>query len=93
MIQRDNAETDQDFPSERQQVVFKGAVLLLCAGILALVFLSGRHESRIADQCSQVGAREACATSSSNVNSRPPTKGALAPLGTGSNSAGWQLTR
>jgi hypothetical protein len=88
MIQRDNAETDQDFLNERQQFVFKGAALLLCAAILALVLLSGRHETRIADQCNQAGTRDACPAGSSAVSPRPPIKGALAPLGTGSTQPG-----
>jgi hypothetical protein len=33
-----NNQTDDDFLSD-QQFVFKGAVLLLCAAILAMVFL------------------------------------------------------
>jgi hypothetical protein len=43
MIQRDDADIDEDFLTSRQQFVFKGAVLLICAALLAMVFLSGKH--------------------------------------------------
>jgi hypothetical protein len=68
-----------DFLSERQQFVFKGAVLLLCAAILALVFWSGTHETRTSDQCGKADAREGCLADSSATTAYPPAKGALAP--------------
>ena len=83
-----NQEADDDFLSQRQKFVFKGAVLLLCAAILAMVFLSGRHETRPADQCSQSAARESCMSESSTVSAHPPVKGALAPLGAASSARG-----
>jgi hypothetical protein len=79
MIQNENSELNTDFLSERQQFVFKGAVLLLCAAILALVFWSGTHETRTSDQCGKADAREGCLADSSATTAYPPAKGALAP--------------
>jgi hypothetical protein len=81
-----NKEADDDFLSERQQIVFKGAVLLLCAAILALVFTSGRHETRTEEQCGQSAARAACLSELSATSTHAPVKGALAPLGRASSA-------
>jgi hypothetical protein len=81
-----NEETDSDFFSQRQQFVFKGAVLLVCAAILAMVFLSGRHETRATDQCSQGGTRESCLSEPDRASAHPPVKDALAPLGRASTA-------
>jgi hypothetical protein len=86
MINNQNPELTTDFINERQQFVFKGAVLLLCAGILALVFWSGTHETRTFDQCGQSAAREACLSELSTTNTHASAKGALAPLGRSSSA-------
>jgi hypothetical protein len=39
MIDQDNKKTDQFFLSDREKFVLRGAVLLLCVTILALVFM------------------------------------------------------
>ncbi len=81
MIENDT-ETNKSVLSDRQEYVFKAAVLILCAGILALVLLSGTHETRTAYQCSQNDTRTACLTPSTHYPAHP-AKGALAPFGAG----------
>jgi hypothetical protein len=81
MIENDT-ETNKSVLSDRQEYVFKAAVLILCAGILALVLLSGTHETRTADQCSQDDTRTACLTPSTHYPAHP-AKGALAPFAAG----------
>jgi hypothetical protein len=88
MINNENSELNTDFLSERQQFAFKGAVLLLCAAILALVFWSGAHETRTSAQCGKAGAHEGCLAESSTTTAYPPAKGALAPLGARSSERG-----
>jgi hypothetical protein len=60
MIENDNRPTNNSILSERQEYAFKAAVLILCAGILAMVLLSGTHEGRTADQCGQSDTYTAC---------------------------------
>jgi hypothetical protein len=83
MIETENTETNPNILGDRQQLLFKGAVLLVCAGILALVLWSGTHETRTADYCGRVDTRAACAAPSTPMPSQP-AKGALAPFGAGS---------
>jgi hypothetical protein len=83
-----NDKIDDDFLSQRQQYVFKGAVLLLCAAILAMVFLSGRQETPTADQCSQSVTRGSCLSDTSATSTYLPGKGALAALGANSSARG-----
>jgi hypothetical protein len=81
MIENDT-ETNKSVLTDRQEYMFKAAVLILCAGILALVLLSGTHETRTADQCSQDDTRTACLTPSTPYPAHP-AKGALAPFAAG----------
>ena len=66
-------------PSERQQLVWKGAMLLVCAGIFALVMWSGARETQ---RCSDgdAAAREACMSNLRAQAPRPPAKGAFSPF-------------
>jgi hypothetical protein len=82
MIENDNKETNNSILSERQEYAFKAAVLILCAGILAMVLFSGTHESRTADQCGQSDAHTACSASSTPYPAYP-AKGGIAPFGAG----------
>ena len=59
-----------------------GLVLILCAGILAMVLFSGTHETRTADQCGQGDARAACQAPSTPYPAYP-AKGGVAPFGAG----------
>jgi cytochrome c oxidase assembly factor CtaG len=82
MIENDKRETNNSILSERQEYVFKAAVLILCAGILAMVLFSGAHETRTADQCGQTDARAACQALSTSYPAYP-AKGGIAPFGAG----------
>ena len=82
MIENDNRETNKSLLSERQEYAFKAAVLILCAGILAMVLFSGSHETRTADQCGQGDARTACPAPSTPYPAYP-AKGGIAPFGAG----------
>jgi len=82
MIENDNRETNNSILSERQERAFKAAVLILCAGILAMVLLSGTHETRTADQCGQGDAHAACQAPSTPYPAYP-AKGGIAPFGAG----------
>jgi hypothetical protein len=83
MIENDNTEEKTSILSERQEYVLKAAVLLVCAGILAMVLFSGTHEIRTADQCGRAVSSEACQARATPYPPQP-AKGALAPFGAGS---------
>ncbi len=70
--------------ADRQQLVWKGAILLLCAGIFALILWSGAHNRP--DPClgTDAASQEACLAQSRAEALRPPAKGAFAPLKSGS---------
>jgi hypothetical protein len=82
MIENDNTETNTSILSDRQEYVFKAAVLLVCAGILAMILFSGTHETRTVDQCAQGDTRTACLAPSTSYPAHP-AKGALTPFGAG----------
>jgi hypothetical protein len=81
MIENDNRET---ILNERQEYVFRAAVLLVCAGTLAMVLFSGTHEILPADQCGRAFSSEACQARATPYPPQP-AKGALAPFGAGSS--------
>jgi hypothetical protein len=82
MIENDNRPTNNSILSERQEYAFKAAVLILCAGILAMVLFSGTHETGTVDQCGQGDAHRACPASSTPYPAYP-AKGGIAPFGAG----------
>jgi uncharacterized membrane protein len=82
MIENDKRETNNSILSERQEYAFKAAVLILCAGILAMVLMSGTHETRTADQCNQGDTHAACPAPSTPYPAYP-AKGGIAPFGAG----------
>jgi hypothetical protein len=82
MIENDNKETNNSILSERQEDAFKAAVLILCAGILAMVLFSGTHEARTTDQCGQGDTHAACPALSTPYPAYP-AKGGIAPFGAG----------
>jgi hypothetical protein len=82
MIENDNRETNTSILNKRQEYVFKAAVLLVCAGILAMVLFSGPHEIRTADQCGRAVSSEACQAPATPYPPQP-AKGAVAPFGAG----------
>jgi hypothetical protein len=79
MMKKHDIEYDAGFSADRQQLVWKGALLLLCAGIFALILWSGGHDNRNACTLSRAASREACVTEPKSETLRPPAKGAFAP--------------
>jgi hypothetical protein len=63
-------------------LVWKGAVLLLCFGLFALMMWSGARENATAEQCASAdqAARDACMASLRAQAPQPPVKGGLRPL-------------
>jgi len=74
-------ELTQDESENRRYLLWKGALLLLCLGIFALVMWSGEPGERCRD--GDVAVREACMASLRAQAPAPPAKGALSPLGQG----------
>ena len=72
----------QQHPQRAPRVCVQGGLLILCAGILAMVLFSGTHETRTADQCGQGDARAACQAPSTPYPAYP-AKGGVAPFGAG----------
>jgi hypothetical protein len=63
---------------ERPQLVWKGALILLCVGVFALVMWAG--ESRT-ERCAKESpaARETCLNNLKVLSPQPPAKGGAAP--------------
>jgi hypothetical protein len=81
MIDYDDAEQDMAHALRRQQLFWKGALVLLCLGFFALVVWAGGHNDRTADRCAyeRAFARTAC-TNVTRTQALPlPAKGGLAP--------------
>ena len=81
MVKHNELEIDSRFSADRQQLFWKGAILLLCAGIFALILWSGAHDNH---ELCKAAAGEACITQPQAQAPRPPAKGALAPVHAGS---------
>jgi hypothetical protein len=77
MIDNQNIELAANEGNVHQQLVWKGAVLLLCLGLFALVMWSDARESATAEKCANAdqAAREACVASLRASAPQPPVKG------------------
>jgi len=66
--------------SEPHQLVWKGALVLLCLGIFALVMWSGARDP--AQRCTEADpvAQETCLHNLRSQVPQPPAKGAFAPV-------------
>ncbi|MBV8745794.1 MAG: hypothetical protein JO134_12215 [Xanthobacteraceae bacterium] len=75
---------DAGHSADRQQLFWKGAILLLCAGIFVLILWSGANNRP--DPClgNDAASQEACLAQSRAQALRPPAKGAFAPINSGS---------
>jgi hypothetical protein len=84
MIKNNDLDIDARHSADRQQLVWKGAILLLCAGIFALILWSGAHNRP--DPClgNDAASEQACLAQSRAQALRPPAKGAFAPINSGS---------
>jgi len=84
MIKNNDLDIDARHSADRQQLVWKGAILLLCAGIFALILWSGAHNGP--DPClgNDAASEQACLAQSRAQALRPPAKGAFAPINSGS---------
>jgi hypothetical protein len=80
MIKNNDHDIDARYSAQRQQLVWKGAILLLCAGIFALILWSGTHTHP--DPClgNDAASQDACLAQSRAEALRPPAKGAFAPI-------------
>jgi hypothetical protein len=79
MIDNKNIELDANETDASQQLIWKGAVLLLCLGLFTLVMWSGAQESATAEKCAQA-AREACVANLRVPSPSPPVKGGQRPV-------------
>jgi hypothetical protein len=77
MTNNKRAEFSVDEADERQQLVWKVALVLLSLGIFALVIRSGAEPHCLGPD---PAARTSCATNVGNAL-HPPAKGTLAPFG------------
>lgn len=84
MIKNSDLDIDARYSADRQQLVWKGAILLLCAGIFALILWSGTHTRP--DPClgNDAASEQACLAQSRAQALRPPAKGAFAPINSSS---------
>jgi hypothetical protein len=84
MIKNNDFDIDARHSIDRQQLIWKGAILLLCAGIFALILWSGAHNRP--DPClgNDAASQEACLAQARAQALRPPAKGAFAPVNFGS---------
>jgi hypothetical protein len=80
MINDDDAQQDMAQALDRQQLIWKGALVLLCLGFFALVVWAGGTNDT-AERCAYetAFARTACTNAASAQASPLPAKGALAP--------------
>jgi hypothetical protein len=86
-MNKDNdVEFDAKTAGDRQQLVWKGAILLLCAGIFALILWSGAREHPDPCIANDAASQEACLAQSRAQALRPPAKGAFAPTNIGAVS-------
>jgi hypothetical protein len=83
MTKNNDLDNDARYSAGRQQLFLKGAILLLCAGIFALILWSGANHP---DPClaNDAASQEACLAQSRAQALRPPAKGAFAPVSSGS---------
>jgi hypothetical protein len=81
MIDNQNIELAANETNASQQLMWKGAVLLLCLGLFSLVMWSGARESATAEKCANVdqAAREACMANLRGSAPPPPAKGGQRP--------------
>jgi hypothetical protein len=86
MINKNDLEFETDQFSERQQLVWKGALILLCAGLFALVAWSSTRDNQLLDRCASAQAN--CLTDLRSQPPQPPAKGALSPLRSASDHQG-----
>jgi hypothetical protein len=86
MMKNRNLGYDTERSADQVQLVWKGAILFLCAGIFALMIWSGMHENR--DPCfsSHAASSEVCTVEPKPEAPLSPAKGALAPLHSGLTS-------
>jgi len=63
-------------PSERQQLVWKGALVLLCLGIFALVMWSGAREPSLRCTDTDPAAQKTCMRNLRAQAPQSPAKGA-----------------
>jgi hypothetical protein len=82
MINNKDIELTAPNVDAHQQFVWKGAVLLLCLGLFALVMWSGTRENTTAEHCASAdqAAREACMANLRTQAPQPPAKGGSRPL-------------
>ncbi len=81
MSNDDDAERGMTHALDRQQLIWKGALVLLCLGFFALVVWAGENGDRTADRCAYENAfaRTACTNATQAQASPLPAKGGLAP--------------
>jgi hypothetical protein len=83
MMKHHDPEYDVGRAAGRHQLVWKGAILFLCAGIFALMIWSGTGNNQ--DPCfsSHAASNEVCTVQPQTKAPQPPAKGALAPMHSG----------
>jgi hypothetical protein len=81
MINDNDAHQDMTRQLTRQELVWKGALVLLCLGFFALVVWTGRNDDRSTERCAYetAFARTACPDATEAPASSLPAKGGLAP--------------
>jgi hypothetical protein len=67
-------------PIDRQNLIWNGALILLCTGVFALVLLSNAHDA--ATRCTETHllTQEACLRQLQAEAARRPAKGAYPPV-------------
>jgi hypothetical protein len=81
MINDNDAHQDVTQPLGRQELVWKGALVLLCLGFFALVVWAGGNDDRSTERCAYETAftRTTCPNATEAQVSSLPAKGGLAP--------------
>src|SRR5262245_24312001 len=81
----------EDETDARQRLVWKGAILLLCLGLFALVMWSGAREDAMTAQCANTdqATRDACIASLRPQTPPLPAKGGTRLLDSPDRQADW----
>ena len=75
MLEHDSKEIEIDKSVRRQDLIWKGALILVCAAIFVLMMLADKHDA--ATQCTESDPvmQEACLRQIKAEAARPPAKG------------------
>jgi hypothetical protein len=75
MLKYDGSQMDIDKSVKRQDLIWKSALILVCAGLFALMLLSDAHDTATRCTGTDPVAQEACLRQLRAEDGQPPAKG------------------